>query len=151
EVRLPGGAQVKPGSEMLVSLTNLSADIDVAILSQLPTEANTAWNKFAWNKFAWNKFAFGESDSSVLAWNKLASPGNTVESIDVDLAELGLSGVGGDDIQVADFSANRGLDDETAWARAATPGASFYVAVFTSDGEQSTTPSTLAAEIIQQP
>jgi hypothetical protein len=108
---------------------------DVGVGLDTFNTSGVSWSDVVWNKFVWNKFA----------------EGNGVEAIDVNLAELGLGNVGGDDIQVADFSANRGLDDETAWARAATPGTSFYVAVFTSDGEQSLTPYTLSAEIIEQP
>ena len=197
EVRAAQGAQIKPGSEMLISLTGLNADVDVAILAKLPTGASAGWNRTGWNRTGWNRTGFGESDAEVLGWNRTGwnrtgwnrtgwnrtgwnrtgwtfnnsgvswsdianadfrdsasgyqAGGNGVEATDVNLEELGLGQVGGDSIQVADFSANRGLDDETAWARAATPGSSFYVAVFTSDGEQSLTPYTLSAEIIEPP
>ncbi len=193
EVRAPGGAQVKAGSEILASLTNLQADADIAILSKLPTDASTGWSRFGFSRFGFSRFGFSRFDSSVtgfsrfgfsrfgysrfgdsqvgltgfnnsgVSWSDIGysrfgfsrfgflAGGNEVTPLDVGLAELGLGSVGGSDIQVADFSANRGLDDETAWARSSLSGTTFYVAVFASDGEKSVTPYTLSIETIEPP
>ncbi len=193
EVRTAGGAPVKPGGELLVSLSALHADVDLAVLSKLPTGASAQWSDFGWGRAGWGRAGFSEFDSTILGWGRAGwgragwgragnsqvglstfnnsgvswadigwgraglsqsgflAGGNDVTPLDVELEELGLGSIGGKDLQVADFSANRGLDDESAWARSATAGTSFYVAVFKSDGEESLTPYTLSVETIEPP
>jgi hypothetical protein len=173
EVRMPGGGQVESGSEMPVSLTNLHADADVAILSKLPAEATTGYSRWGYSR--WGTLRWGLrrirlqrvgllkvgllkvgllarwGDTSRLSKHLTTpallvrhcfqrigrlgrwfqAPGNSVEGIDVVSLSWGSARRAAATYRSQTFSQSR-ADDETAWARAATPGAKFYVAVFTS-------------------
>ncbi len=110
--------------------------------------SRTGMSTFNSSGASWGDLGFSRTGFSRTGFSRTA---NEVTPVDVSLDELGLGSVGGSDIQVADFSANRGLDDETAWARSSLDGTGFYVAVFGSNGAHSSDPYTLSLEVIQPP
>ena len=72
--------------------------------------------------------------------------GTQISGIDIETAELSLGDIVGDDVQVASFSANRGLEDETALARIDLPGTRVFVAIIGSNGAYSDKPYRLQIE-----
>jgi PKD repeat protein len=193
KVRLPSGSVLKPGSEILATLSDQPADLDVAILAEPPTGASTGFSRVGFSRVGFSRVGFSRVDSSVIGFSRVgfsrvgfsrvgfsrvglqtfnssgvgwadigfsrvgfsrvgfSRVGAEVTPVDLSLDELGLGGVGGSDLQVADFSANRGLDDETAWAVSSIDGTEFYIAVFGPNGEHSLENYTLGIEVQEPP
>lgn len=193
EVRMPNGAVIPSGGQLLASLWDQPADLDVAILAQPPTGASTGFSRVGFSRVGFSRVGFSRVDSSVVGFSRVgfsrvgfsrvgfsrvglqtfnasgigwadmgfsrvgfsrvgfSRVGAEVTPVDLGLDELGLGGVGGQELQVADFSANRGLDDETAFAVSSIPGTVFYVAVFGPNGEHSLQNYTLSLEVQEPP
>ena len=192
EVMMPDDSTLPAGSELLVSLSGLPADYDVAILSESPDASTTGFSRIGFSRIGFSRIGFSRIDSSVLGFSRIGFSrigfsrigfsriglstfnasgaswsdigfsrigfsrigfsriGNDVTPVDITLDDVGLSPVG-DDLEIADFSASRGLNDETAWARSTLDGTRFYVVVFGANGAYSTAPYTLSLEVIEQP
>ena len=94
---------------------------------------------------SWADIAYSRIAYSRIAYSRI---GNDVTAVDITLDDLGLTG---GDLNVADFSAARGVGDETAWARSTEEGTRFYVAVIGANGAFSSSPYTLSLEVIEPP
>ncbi|MEE8347880.1 MAG: PKD domain-containing protein [Dehalococcoidia bacterium] len=203
EVRLADGSTLAVDAQLLVTLSNLPQDYDVAILSQPPEEAaagfsRIGFSRIGFSRIGFSRIGFSRIDSSVLGFSRIGfsrigfsrigfsriglstfnesgagwadlgfsrigfsrigfsrigfSRIGEVTPTDISLEELGLGSIGGDGVQVVDFSANRGLDDEVAWAQSSQDGTKFYVAVFGHNGAFSTSqPYSLGLEVIEAP
>jgi hypothetical protein len=106
------------------------------------------WNMGGWNMGGWNMGDFTEFPLSRMSYNGLQVLNDNIGGTDISLEELGLSleQLGGDgDIAVAGFSANRGLSDEVALARADVDGTRIF-AVVVANGAYSTSPYSLQVE-----
>jgi PKD repeat protein len=98
---------------------------------------------------SWADIGYSRLGYSRLGYSRL---GNDVSPIDVTLDDIGLNGLAGGDINVADFSAARGISDETAWARSTEDGTRFYAVVIGANGAHSAQePYSLSVEIIEPP
>jgi PKD repeat protein len=94
---------------------------------------------------SWADIAYSRIAYSRIAYSRI---GNDVTAVDITLDDLGLTG---GDLNVADFSAARGVGDETAWARSTEGGTRFYVAVIGANGSFSSSPYSLSLEVIEPP
>ncbi len=81
EVKLPDGADLPAGTEVLASLTNLPADYDLVLLSSVPAEESpdsmqfaglsvSPWGKSPWGKSPWGKSPWGKSPWGKSPWGK---------------------------------------------------------------------------------
>jgi PKD repeat protein len=96
---------------------------------------------------SWSDIGFSRIGFSRIGFSRI---GNEVTPVDITLDDLGLGSIGAG-LEMADFSASRGLDDETAWARSTLEGTRFYVVVFGANDAYSTAPYHLSLEVIEQP
>jgi PKD repeat protein len=96
---------------------------------------------------SWSDIGFSRVGFSRVGFSRV---GNEVTPVDITLDDLGLGSVG-TGLEMADFSASRGLDDETAWARSTLEGTRFYVVVFGANDAYSTAPYHLGLEVLEQP
>ncbi len=98
---------------------------------------------------SWADIGYSRLGYSRLGYSRL---GNDITAIDVTLDDIGLNGLAGGNLNVADFSAARGLSDETAWARSTEEGTKFYAVVIGANGAHSSQdPYSLSVEIIEPP
>lgn len=173
EVRLPSGGALTPGTEVLVTLRDLPADFDLALLATNATntgvntlEGDTgqvglatapyargpyargpyargayARGPYARGAYARGPYARGAFQFSNIALSDLGFTGfdgDQIGGTDITLDELGLGDISAVGVELAGFSANRGLDDDTALARIDRPGTRLYVAVTGANGSFST-------------
>jgi hypothetical protein len=135
---LPAGSEVLlslqdlPADFDLVALTSVPAGTHVSRFAQSDfgqvgfNDARFAQSRFAQSRFAQSRFAqsrFAQSRFAQSAFNFGNLPlsgvsgtgldGEQIGGTDISLEELGLGSIAGTNVEVAGFSANRGLDNET--------------------------------------
>ena len=167
EVRLPGNRALPPGAEVLVTLRDLPADFDVALLATHPAGsdlnalegdagqvgfstaayargayargayARGAYARGAYARGAYARGAFGFNNIALSDLGFTTYDGSEIGGTDITLDELGLGSLAGTGIEIAGFSANRGTSDDTALARIDNPGTRLYVAVSGANGARS--------------
>lgn len=107
-------------------------------------QSRFAQSRFAQSRFAQSTFAFSFIPLSGVSYTSFDP--ETIGGTDITLEELGLSDVGGTNVRVAGFSANRGLDDEGALARIASSSTRVFVAVLGANEARSSRPFRLSLE-----
>lgn len=173
EVRLPNGAALTPGAEVLVTLRDLPADFDLALLATNSTNtgvnalegdsgqvgfetaayargayargayargayARGAYARGAYARGAYARGAFQFSNIPLSDLGYTGYDGEQIGGTDITLDELGLGDISASGVELAGFSANRGLDNDTALARIDKVGTRLYVAVTGPNGSFST-------------
>ncbi len=173
EIRMPGGGALLAGSEVLLTLRDLPADYDLAVVAVSPSPAGdpgesgqTSFNTtpFARSPFARSPFARSPFARSPFARSPFARSGFTfpqiplsevgfiglegdeVSGTDIGLGELGLGGIDATNLRVAGFSASRGLNNETVLVRTNVAGTRIYAAVIGANQEFEAAPFRLQAE-----
>ncbi|HEU4758361.1 MAG TPA: hypothetical protein VFT91_00100, partial [Dehalococcoidia bacterium] len=103
-----------------------------------------ARSAFARSAFARSALTFATFPLSETAFTGL--DGTEIGGTDISPQELGIGAVEGTNLRVVDFSANRGLEDETALARSDFAGTRLFVAVFGANGAHSLQPLSIQVE-----
>lgn len=177
EVLLPNGQPLPAGAEVLASLRDLPADFDLALLttaaaagdaSSLQGDAGQvgfetaayargayargayargAYARGAYARGAYARGAFGFANISLSDLGFTKYDGSQIGGTDISLDELGLGDLASAGLDLAGFSANRGLDDDTTLARADRSGTRIYVAVSGPNGARSASPYRLQVEV----
>jgi len=117
-------------------------------------QSRFAQSRFAQSRFAQSRFAQSAFSFSDVPLEGVSFTGYDAEQIggtDISLEELGLGSLAGTGVEVAGFSANRGLDDDGALARSDSSGTRMYVAVVGQNGAHSAAPYRLSLEASTPP
>ncbi len=105
----------------------------------------TSWLQTSWLQTSWLQTGFMDQ----IALSDLAQAefgGEDIGGSDLALSEIGLDALDVDGISIAGFSANRGLEQESALVRTDAPGTRIFVAIVGNNGAFSTETYSLQVE-----